>query len=105
MSAMNGDSDALHRIERLLEQLVARTVAKSHYTVDEFAALVKRAPFTCREWCRLGRIRAERSMTQTGPTTRWVISHQEYERFLRAGLLPRGQQVQQDDELRPQLAG
>jgi hypothetical protein len=60
-----------------------------HYSVEEFARQVNRRPFTVREWCRLGRINASKSMTQSGPTTQWVISHEELERFRREGLLPR----------------
>jgi hypothetical protein len=81
--------ERLENIERLLEQLVTKTVAKSWYTVEEFATLVGRSCFTCREWCRLGRIHAEKSMTQTGSATAWTISHDEYLRFQREGLLPR----------------
>jgi hypothetical protein len=61
---------------------------QSHYSVDEFAKHVNRRPFTVREWCRFGRINASKSMTQSGPTTLWVISHAELERFRREGLLP-----------------
>jgi hypothetical protein len=84
---MNTD-ERLENIERLLEQLVTKTVAKSWYTVEEFALLVGRSSFTCREWCRLGRIHAEKSMTQAGSATTWAISQQEYERYQREGLLP-----------------
>jgi len=80
--------DRLGRIERLLQQLVDRSVAKSHYTVEEFGRLVKRAAFTVRQWCNEGRIHAEKSMTRSGSSSRWVISHLEYERFAREGLLP-----------------
>jgi hypothetical protein len=62
---------------------------QSHFSVEEFAAIVGRAPFTVREWCRLGRIRAEKSMTQCGPSSAWVISAEELDRFRREGLLPR----------------
>jgi hypothetical protein len=80
--------ERLEKIERLLEQLLTKTVAKSWYTVEEFALLVGRSSFTCREWCRLGRINAEKSMTQTGSATTWAISEKEYLRYQREGLLP-----------------
>ena len=80
--------DRLERIERMLQQLLDRSTVKPHYTVDEFSLLVKRAPFTVRQWCNEGRIKAEKSMTRSGSCCRWVISHEEYERFLRDGLLP-----------------
>jgi hypothetical protein len=80
--------ERLDKIERLLEQLVTKTVIKSWYTVEEFALLVGRSSFTCREWCRLGRIKAEKSMTQAGSATMWSISNDEYLRYQREGLLP-----------------
>jgi hypothetical protein len=86
MSIIN-TNELLHRLERI-EALLQRGAIKAYYTVDEFADLVGRAPFTVRQWCNLGRINAERSMTQTGPSLRWAISHGEYVRFQREGLLP-----------------
>jgi hypothetical protein len=87
MSYMNQE-DRFRRIEGLLEALLHRHGGKAYYSVNEFAELVGRRPFTVRQWCNLGRINAERSMTQTGPTTRWVISQEEYIRYQREGLLP-----------------
>jgi hypothetical protein len=78
----------LENIERLLGQLVTKTMVKSWYSVEEFALLVGRTSFTCREWCRLGRINAEKTLTQTGSATMWSISHEEYLRYQREGLLP-----------------
>jgi hypothetical protein len=72
----------------MLRQLLDRTITKPHYTVEEFSEMVKRAPFTVRQWCNEGRIHAEKSMTRSGSCSKWVISHREYERFLREGLLP-----------------
>jgi hypothetical protein len=80
--------ERLGNIERLLEQLVTKTMVKSWYPVEEFALLVGRSSFTCREWCRLRRIKAEKTMTQTGSATMWSISHDEYLRYQREGLLP-----------------
>jgi hypothetical protein len=76
------------RIERLLEQLVDRQAVKQWYSVEEFARLVGKAPFTVRQWCNLGRVRAERSMTRSGPSHVWAIGHDEYLRYQREGLLP-----------------
>ncbi len=78
----------LSNIETLLYQLLDRTVVKSHYSVEEFSKLVKKAPFTVRQWCNEGRINAEKTMTQSGSTTRWAISHKEFERYSQEGLLP-----------------
>ncbi len=89
MTLMNAtDEDRLERIERMLQQLLDRSTVKSHYNVEEFGVMVKRAAFTVRQWCNEGRIHAEKSMTRSGSCSKWVISHEEYERFLREGLLP-----------------
>lgn len=85
MSVMNSN-ELLQKLERI-EALLRRNTMKAYYTVEEFAALVNRAPFTVRQWCNLGRINAERSRTQSGPSHRWTISQLEYERFQREGLL------------------
>lgn len=83
------DSQArLDRIERLLQQLVQKSTTKTFYSVEEFGQLAKRASFTVRQWCNEGRINAEKSMTQSGSSTRWVISQVEYDRYSREGLLP-----------------
>jgi hypothetical protein len=74
---------------------------KLHYSVDEFAEEVNRRPFTVREWCRLGRINAGKSLTQSGPATLWVISHEELERFRREGLLPLNSSVPRGEILPP----
>ena len=51
------------------------------------------AEFTTREWCRHGRIRAEKRHSGRGKHCDWVIAHDEMLRYRREGLLPnrRGQ--------------
>lgn len=80
--------EKLDRIEAMLQQLVERQSVKDHYEVEEFARLVGKAPFTVREWARLGRIRAEKRMSGRGAFASWVISHNELLRYQREGLLP-----------------
>jgi hypothetical protein len=43
-----------------------------------------RAPWTVREWCRHGRVRAKKRVG----TDRWVISKEELDRLMNHGLLP-----------------
>jgi hypothetical protein len=89
MNTLNAKyEDRLGRIERLLRQLARRPIVKSHYSVEEFAVLANRAPYTVRQWCNEGRILAGKSMTRSGSCCKWAISHNEYERFQRDGLLP-----------------
>ena len=80
--------DRLDKIESLLTSLVERQSVKDYYEVEEFARLLGKAPFTVREWARLGRIRAEKRMSGRGAFASWVISHDELLRYQREGLLP-----------------
>jgi len=80
--------ERLSRIEGLLAQLVERQTIKEFYTPEEFARLVGREAFTCREYCRLGRIRAQKKASGRGKHASWVIPHDELLRFQREGLLP-----------------
>jgi len=78
----------LERIERMLCVLVDRQTVKDFYEIDEFAKLAGKAPFTVREWARLGRIRAEKRRSGRGAFTSWTIAHSEWLRYQREGLLP-----------------
>jgi Helix-turn-helix domain len=78
----------LDKIEELLLVLVERQQIREYYSVDEFARIVGRAEFTVREWCRHGRIKAEKKESGRGAYPAWVISHSELLRFQREGLLP-----------------
>lgn len=78
----------LDRLESLLESLVERGAVKAHYSVEEFARLIGREPFTVREYARLGRVRASKKASGRGKHANWVFSHEELERFRRDGLLP-----------------
>lgn len=80
--------DKLDRIESMLALLVERQQAREWYTVDEFARIVGRAKFTCREWARQARINAEKKDSGRGAYASWVISHRELLRFQKEGLLP-----------------
>jgi Helix-turn-helix domain len=78
----------LDRIEGMLVALVERQVVKDWYSTEESARIVGKAEFTVREWCRLGRIKAEKRRSGRGAHAAWVVSHQELLRFQREGLLP-----------------
>jgi hypothetical protein len=78
----------LARIEAALEILIAQRTVKEWYTTDEVGSMVKKAPFTVREWCRLGRVRAEKRRCGRGRAQEWIISHDELMRIQNEGLLP-----------------
>ena len=80
--------ERLKNIEAMLVVLVERQTVKDFYEVEEFAQIVRKAPFTTREWCRLGRIRAEKKLSGRGAYARWVVSREELARYQREGLLP-----------------
>ncbi len=82
--------ERLERIEQLLASLVERQQVREWYSTEEFARLVGKAEFTVREWCRLGRIRAEKRLSGRGAFPAWCVSHAELLRYQREGLLPRG---------------
>lgn len=77
----------LEKIEAMLSALVERQTVKDFYEVEEFAKLVGKSRLTCREWCRLGRIRARKKDSGRGAHTAWAISHEELQRYQREGLL------------------
>ena len=85
---MDGIEDRLARIEAMLTQLVEKQAVKEFYTPEEFSRLVGREAFTCREYCRLGRIRALKKASGRGKHASWVIPHDELLRYQRDGLLP-----------------
>jgi hypothetical protein len=80
--------DRLDRIEQLLTSLVEQEQVKDFYSVEEFAAVVGKAEFTCREWCRLGRIKATKKHSGRGKYQAWAVSHDELLRYRKEGLLP-----------------
>jgi Helix-turn-helix domain len=78
----------LERIERLLADLVSVRQIKDYYGTDEFAQIVGKAEFTCREWCRHGRIKAVKRACGHGRSKEWAIPHDELLRYQNHGLLP-----------------
>lgn len=80
--------ERLERIEAILASLVERQTVKDFYEVEEFARLVGKAPFTVREWARLGRVLGQKRQSGRGAHPSWVFSHDELQRYQREGLLP-----------------
>jgi hypothetical protein len=84
---MNTIDERLDRIEQMLAVLVKRETIKDYYEIEEFARLVGKAAYTCREWARLGRIRAEKRQSGRGLHPAWVVSHAELFLYRREGLI------------------
>jgi hypothetical protein len=81
-------SERLERIEAILASMLQQRDAKAWYTPAEAGALLGKAEFTVREWCRLGRIRAEKRPCGRGASQEWIIAREEIQRFREEGLLP-----------------
>lgn len=86
--AFNDLLERLERIEASLTLLLSRNTVKDFYSTGEVAEILTKAEFTVREWCRLGRVHAEKRLGGRGNSQEWVIAHQELLRIQREGLLP-----------------
>ena len=80
--------ERLEKIEALLASLVERQQVRQWHTTQEFAKAVGKAEFTVREYCRLGRLCAEKRQSGRGAHSQWVLSNAELMRFQREGLRP-----------------
>ena len=85
---LDGIERRLDELHALLNVLVQQRNSKDWYTTAEAAKLLGKAEFTVREWCRHGRVHAEKRTSGRGAFPAWVISHQELVRYQREGLLP-----------------
>jgi hypothetical protein len=81
-------AERLDRIEAMLKDLVSEKTIKEYYSTAEVAQILGKAEFTVREWCRLGRIWAEKRACGRGNSKEWMISHVELMRIQNEGLLP-----------------
>ncbi len=78
----------LDNIEALLASLINREASKDYYSTSEVAKILERSEFTVREWCRLGRVWAEKRQCGRGRSKEWMISDVELQRIRNEGLLP-----------------
>ena len=78
----------LTNIETLLASLVEQRAIKEWYSTAEVATILGKAEFTVREWCRLGRVHAEKKKSGRGVASEWIVSHAELMRIRNEGLLP-----------------
>lgn len=78
----------LEHIETLLSCLIEQRQVQNWYDTKTVAEILKRSPYRVREWCRLGRIHAEKRACGRGRNQEWMISHKELMRIKSEGLLP-----------------
>jgi hypothetical protein len=80
--------ERLDKMEAMLSDLIRQRATKDWYPTDEVAAILGKAKFTVREWCRHGRVHCRKKNTGRGKHLAWVISHEELLRIQREGPLP-----------------
>jgi hypothetical protein len=76
-------------LRQILEQLGRKPEAtpKLWHSVEEAAGILGRAPYTIRDYCRLGRLNATKRGQKWGKSDLWSISSVEIERYRQDGLL------------------
>lgn len=80
--------ERLERIESLLSKLVEKEPAKEAYSVADVAKIVGRSQFQVREWCRLGRIKAQKKACGRSRAKEWMIPADELAAYRSYGLRP-----------------
>jgi transposase len=80
--------EVLIEIKGMLACLIQREQVKQCYSTAEVAAVLGRAEYTVREWCRQGRVVARKKSSGRGRSGEWLISHEELMRLRNEGLLP-----------------
>lgn len=80
--------EILRRSESLLNDLADSAVTREWYTVLQLAERWDKSTYTIADWCRTGRLLAERANSGHGPHKSWRIAHEEVRRYEREGLRP-----------------
>lgn len=78
----------VRRIEQAVATLTEQQTLQEWYDTHTAAEILSKSAYTVREWCRLGRIRAEKRSCGRGASKEWMISHAELMRVKSEGLLP-----------------
>jgi transposase len=78
----------LDKVEAMLADLLRQRTVKDWYSTDEVAAILGKARFTVREWCRRGRVHCRKKNDGRGRYRSLAISNGELLPIQREGLLP-----------------
>jgi len=85
---MNDILERLERIETALVTLIEQRQVQDWYDTATIAKILGKSAYRVREWCREGRVNAERRPCGRGRVREWMISHEELMRIKSQGLLP-----------------
>ena len=85
---MNEILERLDRIERCLAVILEQRSVQDWYDTKTVGEILGKSQYRVREWCRLGRVRAEKRACGRGWSKEWMISHDELMRIKSEGLLP-----------------
>lgn len=77
----------LEQIEQALQRLLSERIEQEYYSTKDVAEILGKAEFTVREWCRHGRVYAEKRASGRGRSKEWMISNTELNRIRSEGLL------------------
>ncbi len=78
----------LERIELQLNRLMDERTVQEWYDTKTAGDIFGRSAYSVREWCRLGRVRADKRVCGRGTAKEWMISNTELQRIKAEGLLP-----------------
>ena len=85
---MNEILARLEKIETVLMTLIEQRQVQDWYDTKTAAEILGKSAYSVREWCRLGRVHAEKRSCGRGTSKEWMISHEELMRIKSEGLLP-----------------
>jgi hypothetical protein len=78
----------LEKIEVALLTLIEQRQVQDWYDTRTAAQILGKSAYSVREWCRLGRVHADKRSCGRGTSKEWMISHEELMRIRSEGLLP-----------------
>ena len=84
----DGQKQIIDRLSKITATSAQALPSRESYSPTEAAMLLGKRPFTVREWCRLGRIKAKKRPCGSGASFAWEVSQAEIERIKNHGLLP-----------------
>ena len=77
--------DLMAKLVAIEQKLVAFAKPKSYYTIAESAEFLNKTEYTVREYCKSGKLLAEKANVFSGMHQQWRIAYDELLRFIREG--------------------